>query len=934
MGNTLQLYTSFYSNYPDAILLLENEEIISSNALAQKLLKIDDEQQLLGKKLSNFSANHSQTNTQLLSYLETCGKEGKTEFDWNFESNKKIIPTKVFLSKLEIGDKMLTQVILRGNAEEQHHHQQLKAITEALDRSAIISIADKKGKITKVNKEFCKVSKYSEEELIGKDHNIVNSGYHTKEFWQQMWQDISRGKTWRADVKNKAKDGSHYWVDTVINPMLDNNGKVMSYLSIRYLITDKKEKEFEIQNVQEKLRKQAEQFHLAVRGTADGIWDWQILTNTIYFAPRWKEMLGYKEDELANSFDTFNELLYEEDKERVSENLNQFLEGKIKDYDIEFRMKTKDGGIKWIHTRGALLRDKDGNPMRMAGAHADITKRKEEEQELRRLQKELFVEKNLSELIIANIPQAVFWKDLDFNYLGCNKLFAEGAGKDCADEIIGKSDFDMPWAKHAGLYRKDDKQIMEQNEPKLGIVEPQITADGKERWVRTNKIPLRDEKGKVFGVLGMYEDITEQKSKEALIQEQNEKLLLSEMELRQNMEILQMTQEEMLEKQELVEKQNKKLFSSEAILKKALSKMKIQESDLKDTVEELQSQEEELRQNMEELSATQEEMVKKQILVEKQKSKLEANEAVLKKALEKMKKQEYVLKESVEQLQTQEEELRQNMEELHATQEVLANQKEELELTNKQTTKSIQYAQTIQSAFLPPQSSFDNLLSESFIIYKPKDIVSGDAYWLSSHENKILIGVIDCTGHGVPGAFMSLVANNLLNEIINQRGIIQPNLILNELHKGVVQKLNQREGANNDGMDLSLCLLEPATDNTTRLTFGGVKQNLYLCRGQELLELRGNRRSIGGSKRLDDRKYEQESIILEAKDAIYLATDGYADQANEERKSFSKKRFRELIQEVGQLSMKEQGKIFIAQLEDHQKDTAQRDDITLIGFRV
>lgn len=146
--------------------------------------------------------------------------------------------------------------------------------------------------------------------------------------------------------------------------------------------------------------------------------------------------------------------------------------------------------------------------------------------------------------------------------------------------------------------------------------------------------------------------------------------------------------------------------------------------------------------------------------------------------------------------------------------------------------------------------------------------------------------------------------------------------------------MNQKEGANNDGMDLSLCLLEKTLDNETKLTFAGVKQNLYIVRNQELIELKSNRHSIGGGKRDEERTYTQEEIILQKDDSVYLPTDGYADQANHERKSFSKKKFRELLLEIGHLSAQEQKKALENSLVEHQQQTDQRDDITVFGFKI
>lgn len=124
----------------------------------------------------------------------------------------------------------------------------LESVQQSLDASTIVSITDKKGIILRANRKFCQVSQFTEEELLGKRHNIINSGHHPREFWKEMWQTISKGKTWRAEVKNRAKDGTEYWVDTTINPILDQNGEIIEYFSIRNLITDKKVAEFALES--------------------------------------------------------------------------------------------------------------------------------------------------------------------------------------------------------------------------------------------------------------------------------------------------------------------------------------------------------------------------------------------------------------------------------------------------------------------------------------------------------------------------------------------------------------------------------------------------------------------------------------------------------------------------------------------------------------
>lgn len=186
------------------------------------------------------------------------------------------------------------------------------------------------------------------------------------------------------------------------------------------------------------------------------------------------------------------------------------------------------------------------------------------------------------------------------------------------------------------------------------------------------------------------------------------------------------------------------------------------------------------------------------------------------------------LQDMTENLRASEEELRQNMEELQTTHEALEEKTYELDIHNAKMTKSIQYGKTIQRAVLPSEVWRKNVFPESFLIYRPKDIVSGDFYWFSRHGDKRLAAVIDCTGHGVPGAFMSLVGNNILSELILQRGIIQPAEILTTLHKRIQEKLHQHESENNDGMDLGFCLLEDLPDGQVQVTYSGAKHILYI----------------------------------------------------------------------------------------------------------
>ncbi|OJJ20858.1 hypothetical protein BKI52_09765 [marine bacterium AO1-C] len=355
----------------------------------------------------------------------------------------------------------------------------------------------------------------------------------------------------------------------------------------------------------------------------------------------------------------------------------------------------------------------------------------------------------------------------------------------------------------------------------------------------------------------------------------------------------------------------------------------------------LQAQEEEMRQNVEELRAIHEVMGKKQKELERQNQRIKSSELVLTKALKQLEEQKQTLEnqkidleEANDVLHAQEEEMRQNVEELVATQESLASKSKNLERQNKLITTSIYYAQNIQQAILPSQEKLQRVLKDSFVIYRPKDIVSGDFYWMSKiNDEKIVVAAVDCTGHGVPGAFMSMIGNTLLNQIVNEKKVTNPSEILKLLDKSVYEDLNQQKSSNREGMDVCLCTIEPGNEQTN-VCFAGAKRSLYYTHEGELIEEKGDRFSIGGWQDNDRKSFISKEIKLNIGDRIYLSSDGFVDTPNPRRKSFGTKRFRKVLQDSIEISISEQRNTIEQALDQFQQDAEQRDDILLIGIEV
>jgi PAS domain S-box-containing protein len=248
-------------------------------------------------------------------------------------------------------------------------------------------------------------------------------------------------------------------------------------------------------------------------------------------------------------------------------------------------------------------------------------------------------------------------------------------------------------------------------------------------------------------------------------------------------------------------------------------------------------------------------------------------------------------------------------------------------------TNSIKYARQIQKAVLPPEDLFKSWLHEYFILYLPKDIVSGDFYWISKKENKILIALSDCTGHGVPGAFMSMLGVSLLNEIVSNDKWKNAADILNILRIKVKRALQQETNKYriSDGMDISLCIIDKETMN---LDFAGANNSLYLVRSNEVEEYKGDKMPIGVYV-TDNLLFRSIDIKFEHENTIYLSTDGYLDQfGGVKNKKFGIRMFKQLLQEVASKPIDEQKNFYLQTIRNWQGNEHQIDDITMIGFKV
>ncbi len=276
---------------------------------------------------------------------------------------------------------------------------------------------------------------------------------------------------------------------------------------------------------------------------------------------------------------------------------------------------------------------------------------------------------------------------------------------------------------------------------------------------------------------------------------------------------------------------------------------------------------------------------------------------------------------------------------LENTNQKLEQTNKEIELQNKKTQDSIKAALTIQNSILPDDNFIKKRFTDYFIIFEPKDIVSGDFYWLHSFKKQLtILGVIDCTGHGVPGAFMSMIGHSILTELVKARQHeFTPSELLYGLNMGVGSRLKQLEQEeNDDGMDASICMIETIADqpNKRKITFAGAKQEMVYVHKNKLEVIKGTRRGIAGPYLDSEKEFITTEVVLDVGDALYMYSDGVVDTPNPERKRFGSKNLWDLLEKNHHLTMKEQHDILINTLRDYKQDTEQRDDVTLIGVRL
>lgn len=421
--------------------------------------------------------------------------------------------------------------IIQDITEFKRLEDEFRKVSNAVEQSScLIVITDVKGNIEYVNPKFTQVTGYTPEEVIGKNPRIVKSDNTPPKEYEQLWTAISSGREWRGEFINKKKNGELYWESASISAVKNLKGIITHFIAVKEDITDRKQMEEELrilnrsleQRVIEQtsgLKKVCEKLKLEIAERAKvenilrkseaslanaqriahiGNWEWNIINNELRWSNEIYRIFGLIPQMFDATYEAFLDSVHPDDRELVKRSVNAALYER-KPYSIDRRVILPDGLVRFVHEEAEVIFDDTERPIQMNGIVHDITERKQAEETIR-------ISEAKYRLLLENLPQRIFYKDRNSTYISCNENLARDLHIK-PNEITGKTDYDFYPKELADKYRADDKSIIESRQTKDR--EEEYIKNGRELVIHTVKTPVRNKKGDIIGILGIFWDITE-----------------------------------------------------------------------------------------------------------------------------------------------------------------------------------------------------------------------------------------------------------------------------------------------------------------------------------------------------------------------------------------------------------------------------------------
>ena len=869
-----------------------NENFLFANKAADKIFGVG-KGKLVGKNLREFIDDEEWTRIIIESSRRKDNESSTYQIKLTLpnQKTKHIIVTAVPDEEHE-GSISATIGVFRDITKRVTEENKIKELKNQLEIlinhiPAYIYYKDLDLKYLLVNNSYADVINTPKNNIIGKTDDELIPQDIANEYQALDRQIIEEKKPIiNFEKKHINQYGEEYWGSTSKVPYFDSNGNIVGIIGIVQDITESKNSAKLLSEKNKDLIK----YYTAIEQSPVTIIFTDLEGNIQYANPEFYKLTGYSVNEsIGKNMSMLKSGLTP--KKSITELWTTIKKGKT--WHGEFHNVKKDGTGFIEKAIITPIRNEDSEITGFIGIKEDITEEKIAEQVIK--------EKNEQQkILINNLPAHIYYKDLELRYLLVNDSFANLLELPI-DEIIGKTDAEISPREIAEKYENLDLALLASKKPILNFEEKHLNEKGEEFWISISKVPYFDNKKNIIGIIGIVLDITQRKKDEQIIFEKTKQF--------------ENTITNMVDIYVKCDFSGKFINVSPSIIDEfnCSSTKEIYNSNMFDwIIVEDKEKEKFFRTLLKEKRITNFAFKFKRIGDNDQFAEINANvffingkpagfEAIIR---------------NITQRVVFENELR--------------NQKDIIEEAHKDITSSIEYAKYIQEALLPQKQILDKFFKHNFIFFKPKDVVSGDFYYFKEIDNSQVFAVADCTGHGVPGGFMTMLSITMLDEIIRTEKNLKPSNILEKLRKRVKNIFAQFGTKNSNGLDIAICIMDA---EKKELQFSGANNPLYLIRDNELLDYNSTKNPIGFY--FNESPFQNHIIYLEKNDVIYLFSDGYKDQFGGERRSkFTKKRFKKMLINIHLLPMEEQKIIVEENFEQWKADNEQIDDITVIGLRI
>ena len=863
-----------------------------------------------------------------------------------------------------------TEEELRQNFEELQATQEnlsereaeLRNTFTAIDNSFGMFEMNTEGQIIKTNPEYTDFIKQEEKNILSKKHlDIIDIKEIDRNEYEMMWENFIGGLSYSLEVNYKHNENS-IWLHESYTPIL-KDGKIEKILVFVIDISDSKHQSIKLLSLNEEmtaqdeeLRQNMEELHVIqdnlneretqLRSTLDAInntmgsFEMDLDSKIIVANKTFLNLLELQEEETIGMKHILMISLEHIDKDEYIMMWENF-EGGLP-YEMDVLYKTNEGDV-WLHESYTPIINKEEGYDKILVLVMDITVAKKQQIELTKNSKELT--KNFSEL--KNIQDTLESKEAELT----STIDAIGFSTYIAEYALDGKILEMNDA-YLKLFKRQEKLMIGKNIREFsnlkdnkfeifwskiisGVIEKNIfdiEHDDKKFWLSEIYAPILDKDNKPNKILAIAFDITESEKHQMLLQKQSKELEQNNKELEKLSIIARKTNNaifilDIFGTIEWVNQGFTKLFgyTLEELKKKGANTLRMSEDD-------------EMEKNFYQCVNNGQSLNFESFFINKAGVKI-WKQTNLTPIFDKSGKTVKVVGIDTDITKNKE-----------AEKEIL-KQRDLLHKKNESITNSINYAKRIQDAILPSSSFFEKYFSEYFIYFKPRDVVSGDFYWSKKINKCLIFAAADCTGHGVPGAFVSMLGISILNEVVNRTEITQANQILEELRVQIKIMLKQtkQSSESKDGMDISICVLK---DNI--LQFAGANNPLYIIRESEnkipeaekkikilpsedanytLIEYKADKQPIGIY--IKERPFTNHTIIPCENDTIYLFSDGYIDQFDKSNKNkFMSKNFKKLLLSIADRTMLEQNQIIDKTYKEWKGNSTQLDDILVLGIKI